>query len=142
MVISAVDRFTIEDAKVRTYSDFLTNFDKNPSTGFLAQFHNEDAVKQSIHNLVFTERTERFYRSSIGSKIFSLLFEPIDELTAMTIENTIRETVKNSEPRAILRGVSVVPNEAAHMYIVSVTFSIVNSPDRVFDTALILRRVR
>ena len=142
MVIAAVDRFTIESAKVKTYSDFLTDFDKNPSTGYLALVTNEDAVRQSIRNLVLTERTERFYRSATGSKVYSLLFEPFDALTSMAIENTIRETIKNSEPRALVRGVKVIPNEAQHIYIVGVVFSLINAPEEIFETALILRRVR
>lgn len=142
MVVSAADRFTIESAKVKTYSDFLTDFDKNPSTGYLAEVHNEDSIRQSIRNLVLTERTERFYRAATGSKVYSLLFEPFDALTSMAIENTIRETIRNSEPRALVRGVTVVPNEAHHMYIVGVMFSVISTPDEVFETALILRRVR
>jgi len=142
MVVAAVDRFTIESAKVKTYSDFLTDFDRNPSTGYLAQLNNEEAVRQSIRNLVLTERTERFYRASTGSKVYSLLFEPFDPLTSMAIENTIRETIRNSEPRALVRRVSVIPNEAHHMYVVGVSFSIVNAPEEIFETALVLRRIR
>jgi len=135
-------RFTIENAKVRTYSDFLTNFDKNPQTGYLAQVVNEESVKQSIRNLVLTERTERFYRASTGCKIYSLLFDQIDPVTAMTIENTIRETIKNSEPRAILHSVLATPHSEFNFYAVTIIFSIATIPDQTFDISLMLRRVR
>ncbi len=142
MVVSAADRFTIENAKVRTYSDFLINFDKNPQTGFLAQFTNEDAVKQAIRNLVLTQRTERFYRAATGSKVWSLLFEPIDQVTTMSLEATIKETIKNNEPRAIVHTVQALPNLEYNMYIINVVFGIVSIPDQSFDLSLILRRVR
>jgi len=142
MVVAAADRFTIENAKVRTYSDFLTNFDKNPKTGFLAQVTNEEAVKQSIRNLVLTERTERFYRAATGCKIYSLLFDQIDPVTAMNIENSIRETIKNSEPRAIVQAVTATPHSEFNFYAVTIIFSIAAIPDQTFDLSLMLRRVR
>jgi len=142
MVVAAADRFTIENAKVRTYSDFLTNFDKNPNTGFLAQVTNEEAVKQSIRNLVLTERTERFYRAATGCKIYSLLFDQIDPVVAMTIENTIKETIKNSEPRAIVHTVTATPHSEFNFYAVTVVFGIAAIPDQTFDLSLMLRRVR
>ncbi len=142
MVVSAADRFVIEREKFKTWSDFLTDFDKNPQTGYLASVTNEEAVKQSIRNLVLTQRTERFYRASIGSKIWSLLFEPVDEVTTMNIRNAINETLKYSEPRAIIREVQVIPNADLNMYVVNIIFSIVNIPDQKFDLSVILRRVR
>ncbi len=142
MVVAAADRFTIENKKVKTYSDFATNFTKNPQTGYLALVENEEAVKQSIRNLILTERTERPYQASIGSKIWSLLFEPIDPVTAMSIDGTIRETLRNHEPRAILHNVEVLPNEAYHMYIVKIVFGISSIPDENFEVSLLLRRVR
>ncbi len=142
MTVSAADRFTVENAKVRTYSDFLINFDKNPKTGFLAQATNEDAVKQSIRNLVLTQRTERFYRAATGCKIYSLLFDPIDPITAMTIENSIRETLKNSEPRAIVHSVTATPHSEFNFYAVTIVFGIAAIPEQSFDLSLMLRRVR
>jgi len=142
MVVSAADRFVVERKKFKTWSDFLTDFDKNPQTGFLAMVTNEDSVKQSIHNLVLTQRTERFYRPGIGSKIFSLLFEPVDEVTTMNIRNAINETLRYNEPRAIIREVQVIPKTDLQMYVVNVIFSIVNIPDQTFDLSVILSRVR
>lgn len=142
MVVAAADRFTIENAKVRTYSDFLTNFDKNPQTGHLAQVTNEDAVKQSIRNLVLTERTERFYRAATGCKVYSLLFDQIDPITAMNIENSIKETIKNSEPRAIIHEVTATPHSEFNFYAVTIIFGIASIPDQTFDLSLMLRRVR
>ena len=142
MTVSAVDRFTIENVKTKTYSDFLTSFSKNPQTGLLATVQNEEAVKQSIRNLVLTQRTERFYRAATGSKIYSLLFEPIDTTTTMNLEAAIKETIKNSEPRAILTSVEVIPNEEYNLYLVNVVFGIGVIPDQSFNLQLMLRRVR
>jgi phage baseplate assembly protein W len=136
------DKFTIESKKVTQYSDFLNGFDKNPQTGFLAMVSNEESVKQSIRNLILTERTERFYRPHIGSKIMSLLFEPIDIVTEELLKTTITETIKNNEPRAQLVSVSITPMHEYNAYVVAVAFSIINIPSETFDLTVILKRVR
>ncbi len=142
MVVAAADRFTIENKKVKTYSDFATAFNKNPRTGLLEELRNEESVKQSLRNLILTQRTERFYRASTGTKLYSLLFDPVDEMTSMNIEGSIRETIRNSEPRAILQNLEVLPNPDYEMYIVKIVFSTVTVPDLLFDMSLVLRRVR
>lgn len=136
------DKFTIETKKLEYYSDFLINFDKNPVTGFMARVTNEEAVKQSIRNLVLTMRTERFYDPNIGSKVSALLFEPIDEITAEAIQREIRQTIDNKEPRASLIEVIVNPQYDLNAYFITVVFSIINIPDQTFNLDLILRRIR
>lgn len=136
------DKFTIETKKLEYYSDFLVNFDKNPVTGFMARVTNEEAVKQSIRNLVLTMRTERFYDPNIGSKVSALLFEPIDEITAEAIQREIRQTINNKEPRASLIEVIVNPQYDLNAYFITVVFSIINIPDQTFNLDLILRRIR
>jgi phage baseplate assembly protein W len=107
----------------------------------LSKYVNENAVKSSIRNLVLTGNGERFYNSLIGSKISTLLFDPIDDVTALTLKNTIRETIDNYEPRANLLEINVTPDEDNNAYYVSIVFGIINIPE-VFNLDLILNRVR
>jgi len=141
-VVSRSDKFTIHDKKIQQFSDFTTSFAKNPLTGFLARVTNEDAIKQSIKNLVLTERTERFYRPWIGSKIMSLLFEPMDTPTQEMMKNAITETIKNNEPRVDLKLVEVIPHQDINAYVINVHFKIKNIPDSLETMNLILRRTR
>lgn len=135
------DRFEVKQ-KREVYSDFLSNLDLNPVTGFLAKVTNEQAVKQSIRNLVLTTKTERFQRSDIGSKIKSLLFDPIDINTEELIRTTIMETIRNNEPRANVLEVVVQANNELNAYNVSLYFEILNLPYKQFDLQLVLYRVR
>ena len=70
------------------------------------------------------------------------MFDPIDNITSLSVENAIRETIKNSEPRAKLISVEVAAHVTSNLYVVSIVFSIVSSPDLTFNMSLILRRVR
>lgn len=136
------DKFTVNTNKVEYYSDFTTNFDKNPVTGFLARNINEEAIKSSLRNLVLTQRTERFYNANIGSKLYGLLFDPLDDITADLIATEIRTTIQNEEPRVILGEVRCVPNEDLNAFIVDVIFGIANIPDKDFSLNLVMKRWR
>lgn len=135
------DKFTITQ-KAEIYSDFLNNLDLNPVTGYLAKATNANAVKQSIRNLILTTKTERFYRSDIGSKIHALLFEPVDAVTTDLLRTTITETIENNEPRAKLLNVHIEPSSEMNAYFINVYFEVINIPNNQFELNLVLRRVR
>jgi phage baseplate assembly protein W len=135
------DKFTAEAKKLVYYSDFMTNLDFHPLTGDLARVTNEEAVKQSIRQLVLTSVTERPYEPFVGSKLYSLLFDPMDSQTTNLIKSTIESTLENNEPRAKPVRVVVQANEGQNLYNVTVIFSIINSQNEV-TLNLILKRVR
>src|SRR5688572_20243496 len=98
------------------YSDFSMNLDRSPITGSLLKLRNEDAVKQSIKNLILTNLGERFYRPNIGSNIQAGLFEMVDEINADTIQQSIFLTLRNHEPRAENVEVRVLAHPEDHYY--------------------------
>lgn len=137
--MSRADRISPKQKEV-LYSDFLNNFEQNPVTGFLARVTNIESVKQSIRNLILTGVNERPYQPFIGSKIRTLLFDPIDSITEETLRITIEETVRQ-EPRAILSHIKVEGDPLLNGYTVSIIFSMINIPEQI-SLNVILRRVR
>jgi phage baseplate assembly protein W len=135
------DRYTGLSDKPIFYADFTNNLDLNPLTGYLAKTTNENAVKNSVKNLVLTGNGERFFNSTIGSKMATLLFEPIDPVTAELVRTTIEESIENHEPRARLVNIDVQPNAENNAYYVKVVFKIINIPEEI-TLNLILNRVR
>jgi phage baseplate assembly protein W len=111
----------------RTFSDIDLNFTPHPVTGDIVKRYDESAIKASIRNLVLTSNYERPFHSEIGSQLRNLLFEPMSPITTQLIQNTIGQTIKNFEPRAIL--LSVVANYSPDNLSVYVTvhFMIVNT---------------
>jgi phage baseplate assembly protein W len=136
------NKFTVENKKLEYYSDFMMNLDKNPLTGFIARLTNEDSIKQSLKNLILTNRTERPFQPWIGSKIQSLLFEPDDPMTRMMLEEEIKTTIENCEPRVLLEAVNISSGQDDNTYYIRIDFSIVNIPEETFNLDIILRRVR
>ena len=134
----------IEQKKVETYSDFLTDLDMNPLTGYLARVINEESVKQSLKSLLLTQRTERFFQPWIGSKLNGMLFELNGPVLNMNLENEIKMTIENCEPRVAVVKI-VISNgqdfDENNIY-VTVVFSINNIPHQTFDFDFTLNRIR
>lgn len=60
----------------------------------------EDAVKDSIKNLILTDRGERLMQPNIGGNIRAMLFENITPGVLTVIEDQVRTTLELYEPRA------------------------------------------
>ena len=68
------------------------------------------AIARSIRNIVFTQPGEKFFNPDFGSRISESLFENVDEVSAIAIEDEIRSSIINFEPRVNLLNVLVNPN--------------------------------
>ena len=125
----------------RTYTDLDFNFLLHPRSGDVSSRSDEEAVKQSIRNLVMTRNYERPFRSYLGSQVTSLLFEPASPLLTSMIEKSISDVINNYEPRAVLLNVAVTFSQENNSMYVSVTFKIRNTENPI-TVNLILERSR
>lgn len=128
-------------AKTRIFSDLDLNFIPHPVTGDLIRKFDDNAIKQSLKNLIMTRNHERPFHSEIGSPIPTLLFEPLTPVTALMIRRTIIDMISNFEPRVDLIEVEVIPSEDNNSLYCSITFKIVNS-ERPITLDLALERTR
>ena len=85
--------------KSRAFKDISLSFSPHPVTKDLPVLINERAIVRSVRNLVETIPTERFFNSLIGTDIRGSLFENFSRNTAIIIEDQVRETINNFEPR-------------------------------------------
>lgn len=127
--------------KQEYFSDFLNDFDSHPITNIVVKTTNENAVKQSIRNLILTNLGERLFQPTIGSNIIHSLFEPNDIITAENITSFTKSTITQNEPRAMLLNVNVYPNYDLNSFNVNIIFSLINSNVPIQMT-VILKRVR
>jgi phage baseplate assembly protein W len=140
--MARADRNSITAKTPEYYSDFLANFDRNPVTGLLARATNEESVKLALKNLVLTQLSERPYQPTVGSKVNSVLFDPIDNVTEKLLSDTIRSCINNNEPRVNLVDVVVESHPNRNEYRVSIYFNLKNIPDKTVAFSFILNRVR
>ncbi len=111
----------------KIYSDIDFTFTKKPVLGDIALSYDNQAVIRSIRNLLLTKFYERPFNPGLGSNLESLLFEPISPLTTSAIEQNIKQTIENYEPRALLKSVVAEPDDDNNAYNVTITFFLVNA---------------
>ena len=85
--------------KTRAFKDISLSFSPHPVTKDLPVLSNERAIVRSVRNLVETIPTERFFNSLLGTDIRDSLFNNFTSATVTIIEDQIRQTIANFEPR-------------------------------------------
>lgn len=128
-------------AKTRTFSDLDLNFIANPVSKDISKKYDENAIKQSIKNLILTNNFERPFRSDIGSQVKTLMFEPITPMLSALIKKTIENTINSYEPRANILDVSVLLSPDNNGVYATIIFSIVNTSTPI-SVELFLERTR
>ena len=111
----------------RGFKDISMTFQANPLNDDLIALKNENAIARSIRNIVFTLPGEKFFNPSFGSDISASLFENIDDITGGIIEDQIRQSINNYEPRVNLMEVRTNPNFDNNAFDVTVTYEVVGA---------------
>ena len=94
----------------RKYKDISMSFENNPLNDDLVSLNDTSAIARSLRNIVFTQPGEKFFNPDFGSRITESLFENVDEVSALAIEDEIKSSIINFEPRVNLSFVNVNPN--------------------------------
>ena len=109
----------------KKFKDLSMSFKFNPLSGDLITLKNENAIARAVRNIVLTSPGEKFFNPEFGSSISEILFENVDEITAVSIEDEIRSSLKNYEPRVELINVNVDPNFDNNQFDVIISYRIV-----------------
>ena len=123
------------------YSDLTTSFNVHPQKMDLYVDVNEEAVKQSIKNILMTDRGERLFNPILGSSIRAVLFEDISPQSEHLLKAYVESAIENFEPRANLIDIVATPMPDDNAYSVTIVFSIINSTEPVV-LELLFDRIR
>ena len=129
-------------SKSRAFKDISLSFTPHPVTKDLPVLTNERAIVRSVRNLVETIPTERFFESLLGTDIRGSLFSNYTRNTVMIIEDQIRATVSNFEPRVANLGVEVSSQPDINSLEVTVIFDIVGQTFPLQEFKFILKATR
>lgn len=135
------DKYTAASKNKDFYSDFTSSFSIHPGTNDLARVRNDQAIVQSLRNLLLTDRQERLFQPSIGAGLNRFLFEDISPITSSLIRITIEDTITNFEPRIRLVETIVEPDEVQDGYNIRLKFYIINNVEMT-EINLFLDRIR
>ena len=124
--------------KSQAFKYISLSFEPHPVTKDLPVLVNERAIVRSVRNLVETIPTERFFNSNLGSNIRDMLFDNFSGSSVMIIEDMIRTTVRNYEPRVGDIGVEIDMQPELNNVRVKVLFDIIGleAPVQSFEFLL------
>ena len=125
----------------RLFSDLDLNFTPHPVTGDLTRRLDNDAIKQSIKNLLQIRHYEKPFHSEIGSPLNELLFEPITPITGLMTKRSIIDVISNFEPRVDIIDVEVISSEDQNSLYVNLIYRIVNT-EQPLTLDFVLERTR
>jgi phage baseplate assembly protein W len=140
-VVLRADKISPNSLKNKIYQDFFVSNFFSEDTKDLILLDNEDAVKQSVINILLTNTGERLFNPTIGSEINKLLFENVSNQTTSTLILLIKNAIENFEPRAKILDVVASPRPDENAYAVTIVFSTVNTTQPI-TLEFLLNRVR
>ena len=109
----------------KSFKDLSMSFKFNPLSGDLITLKNENAIARAVRNIVLTTPGEKFFDPDFGSSISEILFENVDDITAVSIEDEIKSCLGNYEPRIELIEVIVNPDYDNHTFDVVIKYNII-----------------
>jgi len=141
-------------AKRELYSDFARDMRIHPLTKDLARKTNEESVKESIRNIIMTNKGERPFQPNFGCDIRKMLFDNFTQQTSLLVDKIIRSAIIRYEPRADVTDVRISPVSKnlsqrvagkqllfSDTFAVAIQFYVVNLIDPV-SLELIMTRIR
>jgi len=124
--------------RVDIYKDLDFNFTRT-ATGDVATVINEEAIAQSVRNIILTDYQEKLFQAYFGGNVNGSLFELNTSLVKINIRDSIRDSLLNFEPRVRVNEILVTALEDSISVIINL--NIVSIP-RSIDVDITIERLR
>ena len=83
----------------RAFKDINLSFKRHPVTNDVLTVSDEDAIKRSVKNIIFTILGEKPFEPNFGSVINQSLFDLNTNLNEIRVSDEIKQSLLNYEPR-------------------------------------------
>ena len=96
----------------RAFKDINLSFKRHPVTNDVLTIRDEDAIKRSVRNIIFTILGEKPFEPDFGSVINDALFDLNTNLNEIRVSDEITQSLLNFEPRInnVIVTVTVAPD--------------------------------
>ena len=112
----------------RAFKDINLSFKRHPVTNDVVTIRDEDAIKRSVKNIIFTILGEKPFQPNFGSVINESLFDLNTNLSEIRISDEIKSSLDNYEPRIDNINVSVSILADSNEMNATVQYSIIGIP--------------
>ena len=107
------------------FKDISAVFEVNPLNDDLIVLKNSNAIARSIRNLIFTNRGDKPFNPFLGSRVNQMLFDPMDQISSVSLRSEIERTINSFEPRVNLDKVTVTPNYDENQYDIVIKYQVI-----------------
>ena len=83
----------------RAFKDINLSFKRHPVTNDVVVIRDEDAIKRSVKNIIFTIIGEKPFEPDFGSVMNQSLFDLNTNLSEIKVSDEIKASLDNYEPR-------------------------------------------
>ena len=83
----------------KVFKDINLSFKRHPVTNDVVTIRNEDAIKRSVKNIIFTIIGEKPFQPLFGSVVNQALFDLTTEYDEILIRDEIKSSILKFEPR-------------------------------------------
>ena len=127
----------------KAFKDINLSFKRHPVTNDVVAIRDEDAIKRSVKNIIFTILGEKPFEPLFGSVINDALFDLSTNLSEVAIADEISSSLLNHEPRIADIDVTVTVAPDTNEMNCTVQYSIVGipAPTQTVDVILFPARV-
>ena len=127
----------------RAFKDINLSFKRHPVTNDVVTIRDEDAIKKSVKNIIFTILGEKPFEPNFGSVMNQSLFDLNTNLSEIRVSDEIKASLDNYEPRINNIDVSVSILADSHEMNCTVQYDIVGipAPTQTVDVLLFPARV-
>lgn len=138
---SILTSYTGRITRIRPYRDIDLTFTRHPTTNDVVTLLDMEAVKRAVKNIIMTSFYERPFNPNFGTGIRNSLFDLMDGFTTINLEEEIRSSLKNYEPRIVVNNVEVISEEDYNQLAISIEFTIINTKEES-SIDIILKRTK
>ena len=125
------------------YSDIDFRFVPNLNTRDVPIQTDADAIRQSIINIITTNRGERPFLPSFGASLYQYpLFENFNAVTRATLRQNITYAIENWEPRVVVDSIDFEDFPETHRLKIRIQYRILSPSNTETELEFFVNRVR
>jgi hypothetical protein len=128
-----------------TFKDINLFFSPNPVTKDISTVSDAQAIKRSVRNLVLLNPGEKPFHPEIGTGIRGAMFENFTPIILSNLRTKIKDTIDRYEPRVTLTSINFGVEEQNldnNTLACTISFIIKNTPNRLEEVEVLLKRIR
>ena len=128
-------------ARKKSWADLNLKLTLHPIRKDIIPLRDDQAIKNSVKNLILTNFFERPFQPQVGANLRGLLFEPADAITKYELSDGVKQVLIDYEPRIRVNRVGIEDQSDRNAYRITVHFQIIEM-DLNTEVQVVLQRLR